>query len=127
MSFNSSLATDRNDRAIIIIHSHNLTYLTTESNLNPESILKEKEKRLESSHAAMKTITTMVDEISTTHTSVLSLVDTIPPSFVYAIREVIKYIRNAEFRVDEWDDVERRLSSASRKFEYRWGGRHIYT
>ncbi|GAM41448.1 hypothetical protein TCE0_042r14577 [Talaromyces pinophilus] len=113
-------------RALIIIHSHNLTYITTELNLNPESILKEKDKRLESSHAAMKTIATMVDEISTTHTSVLSLVDRIPPSFVYVIREVIKYIENAEFRVDEWDDVESRLSSSSRKFEYRWGGRQIY-
>lgn len=75
----------------------------------------------------MKTITTMVDEISATHTSVLSLVDTIPPSFVYVMREVLRYIRDLEIRVDEWDDVERRLSSASRKFEYRWGGRQIYT
>lgn len=70
----------------------------------------------------METITAMVDEISTTHTSVLALVDTIPPSFVYVIREVLKYIQDAEFRAD---DVERRLSSASRKFEYRWGGRQI--
>lgn len=75
----------------------------------------------------MKTITTMVHEISTTHTSVLSLVDTIPPSFVYVIREMLRYIQNAEYRVDEWNDVERRLSSAPRKFEYRWGGRQIYT
>lgn len=122
LSFDPSLVTNRNDRALIIIHSHNLNYITTESNLNPESILKEKEKRLESSHAAMETITAMVDEISTTHTSVLALVDTIPPSFVYVIREVLKYIQDAEFRAD---DVERRLSSASRKFEYRWGGRQI--
>lgn len=126
MLFDPSLATDRDDRALIIIHSHTLNYITTESNLNPEYILKEKDKRLESSHAAMKTIATMVDEISTTHTGVLSLVDRIPPSFVYVIREVIKYIQNAEFRVDEWDDVESRLSSSSRKFEYRWGGRQIY-
>jgi hypothetical protein len=90
-------------------------------------MLKQKDKRLESSHAAMKTITTMVDEISATHTSDLSLVDTIPPSFVYVIREVLRYIRNTEFKSDTWDDVERRLGSASRTFEYRWGGRQIYT
>lgn len=75
----------------------------------------------------MRTITAMVDEISTTHTSVLSLVDTIPPSFVYVIREVLRYIHDSEIRVGDWNDVEKRLSSASRKFEYRWGGRQIYT
>ena len=75
----------------------------------------------------MKTIATMVDQISATHTSVLSLVDTIPPSFVYVIREVLRYVRNSEVRVEEWDDVERRLGGASRKFEYRWGGRQSLT
>lgn len=75
----------------------------------------------------MKTIMKMVDEISVTHTSVLSMVDTIPPSFVYVIREVLRYIQNSEIRVDEWDDAERRLGSASRLFEYRWGGRQLYT
>lgn len=75
----------------------------------------------------MKTIMKMVDEISVTHTSVLSMVDTIPPSFVYVIREVLRYIQNSEIRVGEWDDAERRLGSASRQFEYRWGGRQLYT
>lgn len=115
------------NRALIIIHTHILNYVTTESNITSEFRPEKRSKYLENSHAAMRTITAMVDEISTTHTSVLSLVDTIPPSFVCVIREVLRCIQDSEFRVDDCIDVERRLSSALPKFEYRWGGRQIYT
>ncbi|EED24290.1 conserved hypothetical protein [Talaromyces stipitatus ATCC 10500] len=87
---------------------------------------KEREERLKSSHAAMNTITKMVDEIAASHTSTVSLVDTIPPGFLYVIRQVLQYIRESETKVDTWDEVERRLSRASLKFEYRWGGRATY-
>jgi len=60
MLFDPSLVTDSKDRALIIIHSHTLNYITTESTI-PNAMLKQKDKRLEVSHESSSILGWMTD------------------------------------------------------------------
>ncbi|KAJ5649994.1 uncharacterized protein N7484_003717 [Penicillium longicatenatum] len=107
-------------RALFILHGeilHQVAHMGACKRKSPE-------QWLNSSRAALDSITKMVQDIAIIHSEVsaLSNLDTLPPSCAFITRAALRHIDGTGLNGDQWDGARTRekLQMSWEKFNHRW-------